>query len=188
VDSLTALLVPGAPIVEKIVRPVIVYFFLVFILRIGGRRELGQLSPFDLVVILTLSNAVQNAIIGDDNSITGGMIGATTLVLTNLALGRFFFRHQGLGRRIEGTEEQLVRDGEVDEAALARETITRDELLTAVHQAGLRGIDEVDMAILETSGAISVFPKHIATPDSALAVIVERLARIEALLQPRPGS
>src|SRR2546430_13296642 len=125
-DSLMAMLVPGVPILEKIARPIIIYFFLVFILRIGGRKELGQLSPFDLVVILTLSNAVQNAIIGDDNSITGGMIGATTLVLTNLALGRFFFRHQGLERRIEGTEERLVRDGEVDEATLARETITHD--------------------------------------------------------------
>jgi uncharacterized membrane protein YcaP (DUF421 family) len=186
-DSLTAMLVPGVPILEKIVRPIVIYVFLVFILRIGGRRELGQLSPFDLVVILTLSNTVQNAIIGEDNSVTGGIIGAATLVLTNLVVGRFFFRHQGLERRIEGTQVTLVRDGRVDRAALAHETITEGELLTAVHRAGLRSLDEVDTAILETSGAIFVFPKSNTTPDSGLAIIAERLARIESLIRRPTG-
>ncbi len=182
-DSLTAVLVPGAPLLEKIVRPIIIYAFLVLILRIGGRKQLGQLSPFDLVVILTLSNTVQNAIIGEDNSITGGIIGATSLVLTNLAVGRFFFRYQGLERRFEGTEVTFVRGGQVDRPALARERITEDQLLTAVHRAGLRSLDEVDIAMLESSGAISVLPKHTVAPDLALAVIVERLTRIEALVE-----
>ena len=95
---LTDLFMPGTSISEKIIRPVAAYLFLVLILRIGGRRELGQLNAFDLVVLLTLANAVQNAIIGDDNSLIGGFIGGATLVLLNLGVIRFLYRHPGLDR------------------------------------------------------------------------------------------
>src|SRR3954453_23329260 len=99
-DALTVFLrdlfIPGVGLAEKIVRPVAVYIFLVIILRVGGRRELGQMNAFDLVVLLTLSNAVQNAIIGDDNSLIGGFIGGGTLVILNLVVVRFLYRHPKL--------------------------------------------------------------------------------------------
>src|ERR1700755_733338 len=90
------------PIGEKILRPILVYAFLIIGLRLAGKRELAQLNPFDLVVLLTLSNTVQNAIIGDDNTVTGGVIGATTLLLVNYVLVRFISRHEKLERFIEG--------------------------------------------------------------------------------------
>src|SRR5213594_3575299 len=92
----------GAPVLEKILRPVLVYGFLVVGLRLAGKRELAQLNPFDLVVLLTLSNTVQNAIIGDDNSVTGGVIGAATLLLVNYAVVRFLYGHQAIERLVEG--------------------------------------------------------------------------------------
>ena len=94
----TDMFVLGLPVAEKILRPVAVYFFLVIGLRLAGKRELAQLNPFDLVVLLTLSNTVQNAIIGDDNSVTGGIIGASTLLLVNYLVVRFLYRHESSGR------------------------------------------------------------------------------------------
>src|SRR6204780_2083104 len=92
----------GLPVLEKILRPVVVYAFLVVSLRLSGKRELVQLNPFDLVVLLTLSNTVQNAIIGDDNSVSGGIIGATSLLAINYLVGRFLYNHKRLDQLIEG--------------------------------------------------------------------------------------
>src|SRR6266700_2412887 len=99
----TDMLVLALPVAEKILRPIVVYFFLVIGLRLAGKRELAQLNPFDLVVLLTLSNTVQNAIIGEDNSITGGIIGASTLLLVNYLVVRFIFKHRRLYQMIEGS-------------------------------------------------------------------------------------
>src|ERR1700694_6266253 len=115
----TDILQPDISIVEKIVRPVIVYFFLVVGLRLAGKRELAQLNPFDLVVLLTLSNTVQNAIIGEDNSITGGIIGASTLLLVNYLVVRFLYRHEKLDRFVEGESCPLIENGKVLEHRLA---------------------------------------------------------------------
>ena len=101
------ILIPGLPLLEKIVRPVLVYFFLVISLRLFGKRELVQLNPFDLVVLLTLSNTVQNAIIGDDNSVSGGIIGATSLLITNYLVVRFLYRHRKLDQLVEGRADHL---------------------------------------------------------------------------------
>src|SRR5205809_1824959 len=101
----------GLPVLEKIFRPVIVYGFLVVGLRLAGKRELAQLNAFDLVVLLTLSNTVQNAIIGNDNSVTGGVIGATTLLLVNYFVVRFLYSHETLDRMIEGEPEVLIENG-----------------------------------------------------------------------------
>src|SRR5438445_3222265 len=90
------------PVTEKILRPVIVYIFLVIALRVFGKRELAQLNPFDLVVLLSLSNTVQNAIIGNDNSLTGGLIGALALLVMNYLVVRFLFRHRRLDQMFEG--------------------------------------------------------------------------------------
>src|SRR5881409_2464017 len=128
------------PIAEKVVRPIIVYIALVVLLRIFGKRELAQLNPFDLVVLLSLSNTVQNAIIGDDNSVAGGLIGAFTLLFVNYVVVRFLFKHRRLDQIIEGKPSVLVRDGHVCKDALAKELITMAELKTLARRQGFEGL------------------------------------------------
>src|SRR3954447_2102066 len=108
----------GLPIAEKIARPVIVYVFLIVGLRLAGKRELAQLNPFDLVVLLSLSNTVQNAIIGEDNSITGGIIGAFSLLAINWIAAKLLFRLPRLNEALEGDETVLIRNGKIDHKAL----------------------------------------------------------------------
>src|ERR1700683_3158402 len=124
------------PVLEKILRPILVYTFLVVVLRLAGKRELAQLNPFDLVVLLTLSNTVQNAIIGDDNSVTGGIIGAGTLLLINFLVVRFLFRHERLDRLVEGEATLLIEDGKVLKNKLAKEVLSLHELEAAAHKQG----------------------------------------------------
>lgn len=181
-DTWTHLFVPGVSILEKVIRPLIIYAFLVLLLRVGGRRELAQMNSFDLVVLLTLSNTVQNAIIGEDNSLLGGMIGATTLVLANFAVIRFFYGHPWIARRAEGQPVVLVRAGRVVEENLRRELVTRDELLAAVHRQGVPSITECEWVILETSGTITVIPRRPTAVEASTSAIEERLERIERLL------
>ena len=128
------LLHPDVSILEKIIRPVIVYVFLVIGLRLAGKRELAQLNPFDLVVLLTLSNTVQNAIIGNDNSVTGGLIGATTLLAVNYIVVRFLFKHEKLERLVEGDSDVLIENGEIKHDRLRKELITLPELEMAAHK------------------------------------------------------
>lgn len=179
---LANLFVPGVSIAEKIVRPLLVYAFLVLILRVGGRRELGQMNAFDLVVLLTISNTVQNAIIGNDNSLLGGLVGATTLVLINLLVVRFLYRHPKLDRKIEGEPVWLVRDGRIIEENLRREMVTEDELLAAVRRQGVSSIKECDQVILETSGTITVIPRRPTPVEANIEAVEARLDRIEKLM------
>jgi uncharacterized membrane protein YcaP (DUF421 family) len=174
----------GLPIAEKMLRPVVVYVFLIVSLRLAGKRELAQLNPFDLVVLLTLSNTVQNAIIGDDNSVTGGVIGAATLLAINYAVVRFLFDHEKLDRLVEGDPDVLIDNGRICEDRLRAELITRNELEAAAHKQGF-SIDDIDRAILEPGGAISFIPKK-PTPESErhreLLARMDRLsAQVEAL-------
>src|SRR5579884_2176852 len=120
------------PLLEKILRPILVYGFLVLLLRVFGKRELAQLNPFDLVVVISLANTVQNAIIGDDNSVAGGFIGAASLMITNYLVIRFMFRHRRLDQILEGRPTVLIRDGCVCKDQLAQEMITVHELQTVV--------------------------------------------------------
>src|SRR5713101_4947747 len=101
----------GLPVLEKILRPIIVYIFLIVGLRLSGKCELAQLNPFDLIVLLTLSNTVQNAIIGDDNSVTGGIIGAASLLAINYLVVRFLYKHRSLDQLVEGKADVLIEDG-----------------------------------------------------------------------------
>src|ERR1700682_1782868 len=110
-DMWRDMFVLGGPILEKILRPVIVYIFLIIGLRLSGKRELAQLNPFDLIVLLTLSNTVQNAIIGNDNSVTGGIIGAASLLAINYLVVRFLYDHRKLDQIVEGRADILVEDG-----------------------------------------------------------------------------
>src|SRR5215210_2231923 len=121
------------PVAEKMLRPILVYVFLVAALRVFGKRELAQLNPFDLVVLLSLSNTVQNAIIGEDNTLAGGLVGAVALLLVHYVVVRFMFRHRRLGQHVEGTPTKLIENGRVCEEGLARGLLTPSELLTVAH-------------------------------------------------------
>jgi uncharacterized membrane protein YcaP (DUF421 family) len=169
----------GVPIIEKILRAVIVYFALVALVRIAGKRELAQLNPFDLVVLLTLSNTVQNAIIGDDNTVLGGIIGATTLIVVNYFVVRFLYGHERLEQFIEGNPDMLVEDGKVLHDRLRKELITLPELETAAHKQGFASLADVDCAVLEPGGTISFFARK---PSPDVVRHQELTARLDALL------
>jgi uncharacterized membrane protein YcaP (DUF421 family) len=173
----------GLPIAEKVLRPIVVYIFLIVGLRLAGKRELAQLNPFDLVVLLTLSNAVQNAIIGDDNSVTGGVIGAATLLVVNYLVVRFLYGHQKLDQMIEGAPDVLIDDGAVQMDRLRSELISLNELESAAHKQGFSSLDEVERAILEPGGTICFFGKK-PTPDTARHdEIMRELRRLSARLE-----
>ena len=165
-------------IVEKIVRPVIVYFFLVAGLRLAGKRELAQLNPFDLVVLLTLSNTVQNAIIGNDNSVTGGLIGATTLLVLNYVVVRFLFKHPKLDRLVEGNSDLLIEGGKINSERLNKELITIPELKAAAHKQGFDSLDQVDRATLEPGGTFSFFAKETSPEKQRHDEVLSRLEQM----------
>src|SRR5438046_296699 len=125
---------PDVSILEKIIRPILVYAFLIAGLRLAGKRELAQLNAFDLVVLLTLSNTVQNAIIGNDNSVSGGIIGATTLLVVNYIVVRFLYFHEPLDRLIEGEPEVLIDCGQLKKNVLEKEQSTVQQLDEPAHQ------------------------------------------------------
>ena len=182
-----SIFVMGAPVAEKIVRPIIVYVFLVTALRVFGKRELAQLNPFDLVVLLSLSNTVQNAIIGDDNSVTGGLVGAFTLLATNYLVVRFLFRHRRLDQMFEGRPTLLVDQGKVKEKALASELLTHGELVTVLHRQGFESIDEVDRCVLEPGGTFFIQRKLPAKDqvqyDTLTGQIAELNQKLDLLLR-----
>jgi uncharacterized membrane protein YcaP (DUF421 family) len=177
------------PVAEKMLRPIIVYAFLVLGLRLAGKRELAQLNPFDLVVLLTLSNTVQNAIIGDDNSVTGGIIGAATLLLLNYLVLRFLFRHEKLDELIEGQATVLIENGCVLRDKLAKELLSIQDLQAAAHKQGFGDITEVDHATLDPSGTISFTGKKPGPDEERHKQLLERLDRLTqevATLRLRP--
>jgi uncharacterized membrane protein YcaP (DUF421 family) len=172
------LLHPDVPILEKIIRPILVYLFLIVSLRLAGKRELAQLNPFDLVVLLTLSNTVQNAIIGNDNSVTGGIVGAATLLLMNWVVVRFLYSHEKLDRLIEGDPELLIDNGRVCNDSLRKELITVSELEEAAHKQGFMSLELVERAVLEPGGSISFFGKQ---PDPEEKRYQELMLRLDAI-------
>jgi uncharacterized membrane protein YcaP (DUF421 family) len=174
----THMFVLALPIGEKILRPVVVYFFLVIGLRLAGKRELAQLNPFDLVVLLTLSNTVQNAIIGDDNTVTGGIIGAATLLLVNYLVVRFLYRHEKLDRVVEGESCLLIKNGKILKDQLTREVLTLEELEAAAHKQGLGGLNEVERAILEPTGTITFIAKKPAPEETRHMELLTRLDQL----------
>ncbi len=184
------LFVPELSIAEKILRPILVYMFLVVAVRAAGRRELAQLNSFDLVVLMMLANTVQNATIGNDNSMVGGLIGVSALLLVNYVVVRFLYRHPRVDRLLEGGPIELIKDGHVLREHLAREAITEAELMEALRKQGLSSVTEVGRAVLETGGVISVVPRK-PTPaeervyllESKLDAIIGEIARVRHLLQ-----
>jgi len=168
----------GLPLLEKVLRPVIVYLFLVVALRLAGKRELAQLNPFDLVVLLTLSNTVQNAIIGDDNTVTGGLIGATTLLGLNYVVVRFLYGHQRVDRLVEGDPDVLVADGKIKPARLKEELITISELEAAAHRQGFASLADVERAVLEPGGTLAFVGKQPAPEETRHKELLARLDQI----------
>ncbi|MGD1104493.1 MAG: YetF domain-containing protein [Terriglobia bacterium] len=181
----------GLPVLEKIFRPLIVYAFLIVALRLAGKRELAQLNPFDLVVLLTLSNTVQNAIIGDDNSVTGGLMGAATLLLVNYLVVRSLYGRNRLERLLEGNEDVLIEKGKVLQRHLKRELITLPELEAAAHRQGFVSLSDVERAILEPGGTLSFFAKQPVPEERQHREVMERLeylAQELAQLRSKPAA
>jgi uncharacterized membrane protein YcaP (DUF421 family) len=168
------------PIIEKLARPVIIYLVLVALLRLFGKRELAQLNPFDLVVLLSLSNTVQNAIIGDDNSVTGGIIGAFGLLAINWLVVRVLFRSPRLTRVLEGRSATLIRNGQLDQQAMDHESLSREELLSVIHRQGFEDFDNVRKCVLEPNGTFYVEAFDPSIEDKRHA---ELLARLDVLAQ-----
>lgn len=145
---------------EFALRALIVYAFLLTVLRISGKRQVAQLSPFDFVLLLVLSNAVQNSMNGGDNSLVGGLVSALTLVLINFALGYAVFRSRKIAHVVEGHLEILVHDGVLYRQALLRQKLTEQDLESAMRIAGIEDIKDIRLAILETNGHISVIRRE----------------------------
>jgi uncharacterized membrane protein YcaP (DUF421 family) len=166
------------PILEKMLRPIIVYVAIVILLRVFGKRELAQLNPFDLVVLLSVSNTVQNAIIGEDNSVTGGLIGAFTLFAVNYLVVRFLFKHRRLDEIIEGVPTVLIENGCVCPPAMAKELITTSELTSVAHRQGYASLDEIETCKLEPGG---IFFFRAKTPPVAERQHKDVMARLDQL-------
>ena len=174
--------VPGVPLLEKTIRTLVVYGAVLIGLRLAGKRELSQLNPFDLVVLLLLSNTVQNAIIGNDNSVIGGLFGAAVLLLTNHFLVRYLFKSGRLDA-MEGSPDILVSSGKIKHDRLNEELITVAELEAAARRQGIRSIADVEECRLETGGALT-FVERTPTPEDAKHdEVMERLEAIERRLE-----
>jgi uncharacterized membrane protein YcaP (DUF421 family) len=180
------------PLLEKILRPVIVYLFLIGFLRLFGKRELAQLNPFDLVVLLSLSNTVQNAMIGDDNSVTGGIIGAFSLLAINWVLMWLLYRSPKLNKALEGGPSTLIRDGVLDELELKRQTLTMEDLISVLNKNGFNEIIDVDLCILEPNGTFFVKGKTPSSDDiergelmAALLELTDEVRSLRAQIAPR---
>ena len=156
---MSGVLTTTVPIWEIVLRTAVVYVAVLGLLRLGGKRELGQMSPADFVVILIIANAVQNAMNGGDVSIVGGIVSAATLVGMNYGLGRFGRSVPFLGRLFMEEPTLLVQDGKVISAALHREHIEPEEIDMAAREHGIADLRDVAAAILEIDGSISIIPK-----------------------------
>jgi uncharacterized membrane protein YcaP (DUF421 family) len=163
------------PLAEKIIRPVIVYLFLVVFLRIFGKRELAQLNPFDLVVLLSLSNTVQNAMIGDDNSVSGGVVGAFSLLAINWVLAWILYRAPKATKVLSGEPATLVQDGVVDEAEMKKQSLTHEDLISVLNKNGFNDPADVQACVLEPNGTFFVEGKKPSGEETERAEMIRAL-------------
>ena len=178
----------AVPLLEKILRPICVYVFLIVGLRLSGKRELVQLNPFDLVVLLTLSNTVQNAIIGEDNTVTGGIIGATSLLIVNYLVVRFLYKHRSLDQLVEGRSDVLIEDGKVKTQHLRKELITMAQLEAAARKQGFDSLSEVQQCVLEPGGTISFIGKKPDADELRHQAMLKRMDELVAEIAKLRGS
>jgi len=183
---------PGLPVIDKILRAIIVYAFLVVALKLAGRRELAQLNTFDLVVLLMIANTVQNATIGNDNSITGGLIGVTTLLVANYLVVRFFYLHKKTQGLKDDAGEVLIEKGKIQEAPLKKEMITMDDLKDAANRQGFESLDEVERATLNEDGSFAFVKKSKEQAGrheyQEILSRIDHLADLVGRLHPPQGS
>lgn len=158
------ILFPDIPVLEKIIRPAIVYAFLLIAFRVAGKRELGQLTPFDFIVLLTISNVLQNAMIGSDNSLGGGLIGAVTLLAVNGMISRLAYRFPRLADLIDGNPTVLIENGRIVEPNMRRELMTLEELQRSLrkHDLGWEDVSQIQRALLELDGTVTIQRKREA--------------------------
>jgi uncharacterized membrane protein YcaP (DUF421 family) len=156
------LFVPQVSLLEKAVRALLVFVFLVVALRLGGKRELGQINVLDLAVLLLVSNALQNAMIGSDNSLVGGVVGATTLFVANYVFVRLVFRSRRASRILEGTPAVLLEHGRLHAQALRSEAITVEELHAAALERGFDQLADVDLIVLQPNGHLAIMGREAA--------------------------
>jgi uncharacterized membrane protein YcaP (DUF421 family) len=176
---LSNLFVLTIPVLEKIIRPIIVYFFLIIGLRLAGKRELGQLNPFDLIVLLTISNTVQNAIIGQDNSLVGGLLGAATLLIINYLVVKLIHKNRFLERLLEGDSEFLIKNGIIQQKILDKESIDQTELEIAAHKQGFDSLEVIDTAMIDTEGNLSFVAKESNIAEQRHKQLLERIDNLE---------
>jgi len=173
------------PLAEKILRPVIVYLFLVVFLRIFGKRELAQLNPFDLVVLLSLSNTVQNAMIGDDNSLSGGLVGAFSLLAINWVMALVLYRAPKVTKLLAGKAATLIRDGVVDDTELKNQSLTHEDLVSVLNKNGFNDPRDVRTCVLEPNGTFFVEGKKPSVDDvergEIMKVLEELTSEVQAL-------
>ncbi|MCL4489560.1 MAG: DUF421 domain-containing protein [Chloroflexi bacterium] len=152
------ILIPDIPVLEKIIRPVVVYLFLMIAFRVAGKRELGQMTPFDLIILLTISNVLQNAMIGPDNSLGGGLIGGMTLFVANGIVSRVTAWSPRLARLVDGEPTPLIENGRIVEPNLKREVMTLEELQRALrkHDLGWEDVSQIQRALLELDGSVTI--------------------------------
>ena len=167
------------PLLEKILRPVVVFLFLAVLLRIFGKRELAQLNPFDLVVLLSLSNTVQNAIIGNDNTVSGGLVGAAALLTINWLVARTLYHLPWLARIVSDSATVLLRDGKLDMRAMRKEALTREDLLQAVHKQGFDNLESVSLVQLDPDGTFYV---EGASPSATEKQMTDLMRKVDALV------
>ena len=163
------------PFLEKLARPVIVYLVLVILLRLFGKRELAQLNPFDLVVLLSLSNTVQNAIIGEDNSVTGGLIGAFGLLTINWLVVKTLYSSPRMTRIVEGRSTVLIRDGKIDTKAVKHESLTHEELMEVIHRQGFEKLTQIRRCQLEPNGSFYIEAMDPSPSDRQHSELLDRL-------------
>ncbi len=153
-------LFPQIPLLEKILRAALVYLFILIALRVFGKRQVGQMTQTDLIVLLVLSNILQNAMIGADNSLLGGFAGAATILIINYGVSWFSLRSNKFERWVEGTPTPVVFNGAVIEKNLKREMLTHKDLLSGLRRQGIFEISEVKLAVIEENGALSVLKRE----------------------------
>ena len=163
---------------EKVLRTLGVYLFLIISLRLAGKRELAQLNPFDFIVLLLLSNTVQNAIIGNDDTLLGGLVGAIVLLAVNFAVVRFLFNRTKLDEIVEGKEDRLIDGGKVRKERLKRELIRLPQLRTAARKQGFGSLEEVDRAVLEPGGTLVFIGKDESPADRRHKELLDRLEKL----------
>jgi uncharacterized membrane protein YcaP (DUF421 family) len=151
------------PLLELVFRGVVIYVVLLILMRVGGKQQVGQLAPFDFVLLLIIGNSVENAMTGGDDSLTAGLVLAATLIGAALLTSWLHWRWRRVERLIDGEPRVVINNGQPDETVMRQERVTMAELMTALRENGCFALEDVRFAVIETNGRISVLQKDAAS-------------------------